>query len=129
MAQFSTLCKESSQGQNALNYLFKVHTFARFKFTCSVKSSFMELVLCLCLSLKVKKKNQQPTIPLSTVSFSHAALPTINLNVYSFFPLDLVRNYFEFYCSVTLSNDDKQQREYKIKEASISLRTSKHEVS
>lgn len=127
MAQFSILCKESSQGQNTLNYLFKVHTFARFKFTCSMKS-FMELVLYLCLALKVKKK-KKTTIPLSTVSFSHAALPTINLNVYSFFPLDLVRNYFEFYCSVTLFNDDEQQREYKIKQASMSLRTSKHEVS
>lgn len=98
MAQFSTLCKESSQGQNALDYLFKVHTFARFKFTCSMKSSFMELILCLCLSLKVKKNNH---------TFVHSLVLTCStanhkLECVFFFRLDLVRNYFEFYCSVNI---------------------------
>lgn len=74
MAQFSSLCKESSQGQNVLGYLFKVHTFARFKFTCSMKSSFMELMLCLSLSLKLEKKKKQ----INNHAFVHSLVLTSN---------------------------------------------------
>lgn len=73
MAQFSSLCKESSQGQNVLGYLFKAHTFARSKFTCSMKSSFMELMLCLSLSLKLEKNK---TKQINNHAFVHSLVLT-----------------------------------------------------
>lgn len=115
---FST--KKVLRKKNALDYLLTIHTFTRFKFTCSLKS-FMKLLLWLCLPWELK----------NNYTFVHRLLLTRNtvsdeLEYVFIFPWIWWEIILEFYCSVTLSNDAKWQTEKnKIKQAGISLRISR----